>query len=43
MLVSYFQETNIATRYGELQLGTGLLKLCPGKDRNPALAGEVYS
>lgn len=27
----------------EQQLGTGLLKLCPGKDRNPALAGEVYS
>ena len=27
----------------EQQLGTGLLELCPGKDRNPALAGEGHS
>jgi hypothetical protein len=38
-----YKKPNPATLDKEQQLGTGLLKLCPGKDRNPAMAGEVHS
>ena len=43
VVVSTLNRPHLATLYEEQQLGTGLLKLCPGKHRNPALVGEVSS